>query len=163
MSAQATRARTDPTEEFFDRISHTPQPLLHDVAATIRIDLDDHERENRIWLLRIDHGRVHVSRRAGKADAIIKTDRALFQLVVTGEANALTAALRGRLRMDGDVRLLAAFARLLPGPPDRTTTVPASDRTAKEAARTVKTAGAAARTGRVSAAAARASRGDQKR
>jgi len=163
MSTQATRKRTDLSEEFFERISATPQPLLHEVSATIRIDLDDDHRQGMVWLLRVDHGRVHVARRPGRADAVIHTDRALFEHLVTGEANALTAALRGRLRMEGDLRLLVAFSRLMPSPPGRATTVPTADRTAKEAARTVKTAGTASRTARVSPAVARMTRKDSAR
>ena len=75
--------------------------------------------------------------------------------------NALSAALRGRMSIEGDLRLLVAFTRLLPGPPARVTTVPASNRTAKEAARTVKAAGTTVRTARVSAAAARTTRKDR--
>jgi predicted lipid carrier protein YhbT len=151
------------TAEFFDRISTTPQPLLHDVDATILIALDDHDRGDQTWLLRIDHGRVHVSRRTARADAVIRTDRAIFERVVTGEANGLTAALRGRMRIEGDVRLLVAFVRLMPGPPGRATIVPAADRTARESARTVKAAGTATRTAKVSAAAARMTRKDRTR
>jgi predicted lipid carrier protein YhbT len=154
MTAQ-TRPRTELIEEFFDRISATPQPLLHGVTAAIRIELADHDGE-RTWLVRMHDGRVHVSRRPGRADATIRTDRKFFEQVVTGEANALTAALRGRLRIDGDIRLLVAFSRVLPGPPHRVTVVPPADRAAKEAARAAKASGTTARTGRVSVAAARA-------
>jgi predicted lipid carrier protein YhbT len=155
MTAQMTRPRTDRVDEFFDRISATPQPLLHGVKATIRIELAEHDGE-RSWVVRIHDGRVHVSRRPARADAIIRTDRKFFELVVTGEANALTAALRGRLRVEGNIRLLVAFSRLLPSPPNRVTTVPPADRWAKEAARATKASGTTARTGKASAAAARA-------
>jgi hypothetical protein len=55
----------------------------------------------------------------------MRTDPGLFERIITGEANALTAALRGRLRIEGDPRLLVAIKSLLPGPPHRTTAVPA--------------------------------------
>jgi putative sterol carrier protein len=155
------RRTSDHTEEFFERLSSTPQPLEHDVSATIQIDLDD-KGDVQSWLLRIDRGRIHVSHRPSRtADATIRTDKSFFEQIVTGEANALSAALRGRMSIEGDLRLLVAFTRLLPGPPARVTTVPASNRTAKEAARTVKAAGTTVRTARVSAAAARTTRKDR--
>ena len=167
MTAQMTRPRTDRIEEFFDRISATPQPLLHGVRATIRIELTGNGGE-RTWLVRMRDDHVHVGRRMTRADATIRTDRRFFEQVVTGEANALTAALRGRLRVDGDIRLLVAFSRLLPSPPHRVTIVPPADRTAREAARTAKASGTTARTGKVSAAAraaaaARKTRKDRER
>jgi predicted lipid carrier protein YhbT len=155
MTAQMTRPRTDTIDEFFERISAEPQPLLHGVKATIRIELRDNGGE-RTWTVRIHDDRVHVSRRLARADATMRTDRRFFEQVVTGEANALTAALRGRLRVDGDIRLLVAFSRLLPSPPHRVTVVPPTDRTAREAARAAKAPGTTARTSRVSAAAGRA-------
>lgn len=156
MTAQPTRRRVSPSEEFFERIAEEPQPLLRDVAAKIRIDIEDHGRDTRTWLVRIDHGRVHVAERGGKADAVVRTDRGFFDQLATGEANSLSAALRGRLVLEGDIRLLVAFGRLLPSPPGGRTIVPEASRTAKEAARAVKAAGTVTRTGRVSAAAARA-------
>lgn len=165
MTAQAARPRADLIDEFFDRISAAPQPVLHGVTATIRFELTEDHGEERIRLVRIRDGHVHVGRRHTRADATIKTDRRFFEYVVTGEANALTAALRGRLRVDGDIRLLVAFSRLLPSPPNRVTTVPPPDRTARQAAQIAKAAGTVPRTGKVSAAAARAAAGaaDRKR
>ena len=163
MTAQATRQRSDLVQDYFDRLAATPQPLLHDVTATIRIDIDEHGGDARTWLLRIDHGRMSVSRRAVKADAVIRTDRAFFEQMITGEANSLTAALRGRLRMEGDIRLLAVFGQTLPGPPGGSTIVPPADRTARESARATKSAGTTTRTAKFSAAAARAARKDRAR
>jgi predicted lipid carrier protein YhbT len=120
---------------FFGRLASRPHPQLHDVVATIRIDLQEDD-SIRHWYLAIDHGTVTVSRRNARADAVMKTDRALFERVVTGEANALTAALRSRLRIEGDARLLVAFKRVLPGPPGRTTTLPASSPMVSATART---------------------------
>jgi len=112
---------TDHIGDFFDQLAETPQPLLHDIYATMRIDLDD---DGKPWHLTLDHGRISVSRSDTSAGAIVRSDRALFEQIVTGEANTLTAALRGRLRIEGDARLLVVFTRLLPGPPRRRTTVP---------------------------------------
>ena len=76
------------------------------------------------WLLTIDHGSIEVSRSDAPADAVLRTDRAFFERMLTGEANPFTAALRGRLRTDGDVRLILAFKSVLPGPPRHRTEIP---------------------------------------
>jgi putative sterol carrier protein len=111
--------------EFFEKLTATPHSLLHDVSATLRVDIEQNGESQR-WHVTIDHGRITVTQRNAPADATMRTDPALFDQIITGEANALTAALRGRLRIDGDARMLVTFKRLLPGPPKRTTTVPES-------------------------------------
>jgi putative sterol carrier protein len=109
--------------EFFARIAEEREPSLHDVTATIRLDIE-RDGTDRPWHLTINRGRVAVSRSDEPADAVMRTDKVLFEQLVIGEANALTAALRGRLRIEGDPRLLMAFKRLLPGPPHRRTSLP---------------------------------------
>lgn len=109
--------------EFFEKLTATPHSLLHDVNATIRIDIEQNGQSQR-WHVTVDHGRITVTQRNAPADATMRTDPALFDQIITGEANALTAALRGRLRIDGDARMLVTFKRLLPGPPRKTTKVP---------------------------------------
>ncbi|HEY7225357.1 MAG TPA: SCP2 sterol-binding domain-containing protein [Micromonosporaceae bacterium] len=121
MTGTTTERRS---EEFFERLAAVPHPFLHDVSATIRIDIEENGR-SRHFHLTVDHGTITVTRRNAPADATMHTDPTLFDQIITGEANVLTAALRGRLRIDGNPRLLVAFKRLLPGPPTRATTVPA--------------------------------------
>jgi hypothetical protein len=112
---------TDRTEEFFDRLGSQPQPLLSQITATIRLDLDENHHATKHWYLDIDKGNVDVSRQNSGADAIIQAHRSLFERMITGEANALTATLRGQLGIEGDPKLMVAFQRLLPGPPRATT------------------------------------------
>jgi hypothetical protein len=149
-------------DEFFTRVAENPQALLRGIAGTLRIDLDEDGGIGH-WLLRFDHGRVDVSRKSARADAVLTADKALFGRLVTGEANALTAGLRGQLRMDGETRLVAAFGRLLPGPPGRHTTLPPAAPGAKRTARSAKATGTAARTGRTSVAVASMTRRDRAR
>lgn len=144
---------TSKIDEFFERLEVSPQPFLQGVAGTIRVDLNQDGSVGH-WLIRIDHGRVSVSRRSGRADAVVTADQTLFEWLVTGEANSMTAALRGQLRLEGDTGLVVLFDRLLPSPPDRHTTLPPTGRGAKEAARRARGTGTAARTARASTAVA---------
>jgi putative sterol carrier protein len=107
---------TDHTTDFFDRLGSQPQPLLNQVTATMRIDLDE-RNATRHWYLDIDKGRDGVSERNAEADVVVHTNHSLFERVVTGQANAMAATLRGQLTIDGDRQLLVAFQRLMPGPP----------------------------------------------
>jgi putative sterol carrier protein len=109
---------TDPTEEFFAKMQANPQPALHNVQATLRIDLTD-RASTAHWYLEIDHGKITVSHRADDADAVVRGERVLFEQLVSGRANAFAAALRGQIRFEGDARLLVALQSVLPGPPDQ--------------------------------------------
>ena len=107
----------DPTAEFFDALRQRGnEPLLRKASGSVRIDLTDGKRTER-WLVELRKGDVAVSRRNARADCVISTDRALFDRIVTGEANALAALLREEVNVEGDVNLLVLFQRLLPGPP----------------------------------------------
>jgi putative sterol carrier protein len=105
----------DATAELFENLASSGYvPALEKAAGTIRFDLAG-ERTTR-WLVAIDKGDVDVSRRNAKADCVVRLDRALFEQIASGEANALTAVLRGELEIEGNAGLLLAFQRLFPGP-----------------------------------------------
>lgn len=106
-----------PTESFFEELGERgTEPLLHRAKGTLRFDLD-HGTGTQRWFLTIDHGRLTVSRKGDRADSVCHASRALFDRLVTGEGNAMVAALRGLLRIEGDPELFVLFQRLLPGRP----------------------------------------------
>lgn len=106
----------DPTSEFFDELARRGhEPLLKKTSGTLRFDLRDGKRIDR-WLLDVKNGDVAVSRRNVRADCVVSADRALFDDVASGKTNAMAAMLRGAMGVEGDVRLLVPFQRLLPGP-----------------------------------------------
>jgi predicted lipid carrier protein YhbT len=92
----------------------------HDAAVehargTIRFDLTEPDGTTS-WLLRMDAGDLSASRDSSDADCVLTSDAALFDAIAAGDANALTALLRGAATFDGDATLLLAFRRLLPDP-----------------------------------------------
>lgn len=106
---------TNATEEFFaDLASRGHVPALGKAKGTIRFDLKG-ERTTR-WLVTIADGDVEVSRKSGKADCVVRADRALFDRIASGQANAFAAVLRGAMELDGDRGLLLPFQRLFTGP-----------------------------------------------
>jgi hypothetical protein len=108
---------SEPIEEFFQRLTHSgPVRLLRRADATLRIDLTSGTTTER-WFITIGKDAVSVSHRNAKADAVIRTSKDLFEGMVTGSVNAMTAALRGVVSLEGDPSLLVLFQRALPGPP----------------------------------------------
>jgi putative sterol carrier protein len=90
--------------------------VLRNLNGTIRFDLRD-GKSVESWLLTVGEGDVKVSHRKGKADCVAVLDAALSDAIMTGEANAFAAALRGEIELEGEVALLLEFQRLFPGPP----------------------------------------------
>jgi len=112
---------TDATSEFFDRISQpAPRPPLGSVTGTIRIDVD-RGKATEHYLLTIDKGNISVSNKNVKADAVMHTDKELFDRLARGEANTMASMLRGLIASEGDPKLLLRFQRLFPGPPNART------------------------------------------
>ena len=119
---------SDPIEEFFERLARRgSEPLLRRASGSLRIDLQDGTTTER-WFVTIEGGDVTVSHRNAKADGVIRTSKAQFEGMVTGRVNAMAAALRGVVSLEGDPTMLVLFQRALPGPP-RTATRPAASAT----------------------------------
>jgi putative sterol carrier protein len=107
----------DGIARFFQKLGRRGhEPLLAKVTGRVRFDLLEGGRTDR-WLVAVDKGATTVSHKGGAAECTIQTDRALFERLCRGEANAIAAVLRGELVCSGDVELLFAIQRLFPGPP----------------------------------------------
>jgi putative sterol carrier protein len=115
-SGRAARGATstDAVTGFFaDLSSRGHQPLLEKGTGTLRFDLVDGNRVER-WLITLDKGDVSVSRRNAAADCVLRTERALFGAIVTGNADAVSAYLRGEVTLEGNPELMVLFRRVLP-------------------------------------------------
>jgi hypothetical protein len=107
---------TDAATAFFNEVAtHGHIPMLGRVTGTIRFDLVDGQ-ETDSYFVTIKDGDVALSDNRGDADCVVRTDRALFEQLATGEANALAATLRGQVIPTGKTELLVNFQRLFPGP-----------------------------------------------
>jgi putative sterol carrier protein len=108
---------SDPTGAFLeDLASRGHDPLLHQAAGTLRIDLLEESGGEERWYVTMSKGDIRVGRRPVKADAVMRAERALVDGMVTGKVNATAALLRGVLEVEGDLGLVTMFSRLLPGP-----------------------------------------------
>ena len=107
---------TDATAEFFDGLRQRDyQPALAHKSGVVRVDVVDDGRSER-WFVAVDNGNVKVSKRNQAADSTVRVDRQLLDRIVTGEANAVAAVLRGEMSLEGDWNLLIVFQRLFPSP-----------------------------------------------
>ena len=112
----------DATTRFFERLGRgEPEPLLGRTTASVRLDLESDGRTEH-WRVDVRRGAVAVSRDAGPADCIIRTDAAVFEDLASGRANAMAATLRGQLLLEGNPALLVRFQRLFPAPTRRKVT-----------------------------------------
>jgi putative sterol carrier protein len=110
----------DVVEEFFQELEDKGhQPLLAKVKGTVRFDLGNGDGPTDHWLVAVDHGDFRIANENTDADCVIQADKELFELLITGEENAIAATLRGALVCFGNVELLFAIQRIFPGPPGK--------------------------------------------
>jgi len=108
---------SEPIEEFFERLTQDGRDRLPGRAdGSLRIDLTSGTTTER-WFITMHGGDVSVSHRNAKADSVIRTTRDQFEGMIAGTVNAMSAALRGVVSLEGDPTLLVQFQRALPGPP----------------------------------------------
>ena len=109
----------DLTAEFFDSLGHRGyEPLLGEVAGTVRFDLNDGRRTD-YWLVDVKHGDVRVMNENRPAECVVMVDRGLFDRIVSGRVNAMAALLRGALLVEGSPDIIVSFQRLF-GAQERT-------------------------------------------
>ncbi|MGW1450243.1 SCP2 sterol-binding domain-containing protein [Micromonospora sp. NPDC002411] len=108
---------TEAAERFFESLpARAPDVLGGLTDGTLQIDLGtDHQTEH--WLVRMRPGSVQVSRERGPADAIWYSSAALFDRLISGEAQSVAAVLRNESTFSGNVVLFLAFRRFFPNPP----------------------------------------------
>lgn len=107
---------SEPIEEFFERLTRSVPDRLRRADGSLRIDLTSGTTTER-WFITMHGGDVSVSHRNAKADSVIRTSKDQFEGMITGSVNAMSAALRGVVSLEGDPTLLVLFQRALPGPP----------------------------------------------
>jgi hypothetical protein len=111
---------SEPIEEFFERLTRSVPDRLRRADGSLRIDLKSGTTTEH-WFVTMHGGDVSVSHRNAKADSVIRTSKDQFEGMITGTVNAMSAALRGVVSLEGDPTLLVLFQRALPGPPSTST------------------------------------------
>ncbi|MEU5906467.1 SCP2 sterol-binding domain-containing protein [Micromonospora sp. NPDC047467] len=108
---------TEATERFFESLPARAPAILCGLAdGALQIDLSTGQQTEQ-WMVRMQPGTVRISRERGPADAIWSCDAALFDRLITGEAQGIAAVLRNESTFSGNVVLFLAFRRFFPDPP----------------------------------------------
>jgi predicted lipid carrier protein YhbT len=106
----------DPTADFFTELARRGHDrLLEDFVGTVRFDLVAARRTD-YWFLTISNGDVSVSREDRVADCVVRADRAVFDRLMTGEANAWSLWLSNHIVVSGPLILFRALSQSFPGP-----------------------------------------------
>jgi hypothetical protein len=107
----------DPTVEFFtDLAARGEHALPEKHNGTIRFDLSNRETTEH-WYLTIRRGNVTVTRENTEADCVFHGSRDLFDRMASGLDSWGPLLFRGEYVVQGNLRLLGVFRRLLPGQP----------------------------------------------
>jgi hypothetical protein len=109
----------DATDTFFAELRQVGRdPRMHRATGTVRFDLDQGGAATH-WLVSMAKGEIDVTERNGNGnqrgpapDAVIHTDRKLFNKILTGQANAMASILRGLVGVEGDPELIVLAQRL---------------------------------------------------
>jgi hypothetical protein len=110
----------DAVEQFFTEVKGREyEPTLRRISGTVRYELTNGNGKGSpsgngadTWMISIDKGDLSVAHRTGKADTIVRTDRKLFERIVTGRAAAMSSMLRGLVFIEGDPELAVLSSRL---------------------------------------------------
>jgi putative sterol carrier protein len=94
---------------FFDSIAGPHPAVPRTISGSLRFDL---ENGNRIehWLVTFNKGAVSAARSNAAADCVAHTDKATMEAIIQGRVNAMAALLRGAMKIEGQVLLLALSA-----------------------------------------------------
>jgi hypothetical protein len=106
----------NPTKEFFAQLgARGHEPLLRRISGTLRIDATGEGRTEH-WYVTIKKGEVGISQSAGPADCVVVADKQVLAGIASGEVNAVAAALRDVIHVEGNIGLILEFQRLFPSP-----------------------------------------------
>jgi putative sterol carrier protein len=107
----------DATTKFFEKLaSFEGKPARQRGTTIVRFELRNDDKIDR-WRVTLTEDGIDVTHRGGGADCIVHGDRAIFDRIASGHANAMAAMLRGALVIEGDPASLIWLQRLFPGPP----------------------------------------------
>ena len=106
-TAAPTAARL---ETFFDWLANRGHvALLNHVTGTVQFDVGDGDH----WWVTIRRGDVAVSRTPTKADCVLACDTETFIGIISGKQNLVAAAIRGAVKVGGDIALGLSIQRVV--------------------------------------------------
>lgn len=107
--ATSTAADLADVAAYFDRLRIEPQDTqIRGLSGTCRFDIEPVGS----WLVIVNDGYVEAQQGGGPADSVVGCTTDEFLSVVRGGQNGFTSALRGRLRVSGNLVLVQLLRRI---------------------------------------------------
>ncbi|MGC5309792.1 SCP2 sterol-binding domain-containing protein [Micromonospora zamorensis] len=108
---------TSPTDELFDRLAERgPARLPRRLDWTVRFELERPDGGMDYWFVRFQDGTPHVSRERRDADCVLHCTREVFDRIVEGKVQLVSAMLRNEVSIEGYLLLLLIFRRMFEPP-----------------------------------------------
>ena len=104
---------------FFEAIVGPHPGLPRTISGSLRFDITDGNHIEH-WRVTFSRGMVSSARSNASADCVVRTDKATMESIIQGRVNAMAALLRGAIKVEGQVLLLAHFRSLFYMPAART-------------------------------------------
>jgi putative sterol carrier protein len=104
--------RISPTAAFLARLRELGRvEMLGKVTGSLRMEIVDGRRTEQVQVT-VERGQVSVGSVEGDADCVVQADAKVWDNLVTGEAQPMSAFLRGSLVASGDPAMLVLMRRL---------------------------------------------------
>jgi putative sterol carrier protein len=101
-----------PTTVFFGRLEQLGRvEMLGKVTGSMRVEITDGRKTEKKQIT-VRRGQVSVGPAADDADSVVQADHRVWDALVTGEAEPMSAFLRGSLFASGDAAMLIVMRRL---------------------------------------------------
>jgi putative sterol carrier protein len=97
------------------RESRTEDPRLQGINGSYRFDIEGAGS----WRMEVRDGTVAITEGTAPADCVIRCEEADFVRIARGEQNLLTAALQGRVQVEGDYALAQRLHGFVRGSQER--------------------------------------------
>jgi putative sterol carrier protein len=103
---------------FFESIAGPHPAVPRTISGSLRFDLENGKLSEH-WRVTFAKGGVSADRSDAPADCVARTDKATMESIIQGRVNAMAALLRGAIKVEGQVLLLALFRSLFTSPAAR--------------------------------------------
>jgi putative sterol carrier protein len=94
--------------EFFESLKSVDASKTAGMHNSYLFDIDGAGQ----WLVKVEDGSIDVTEGGGEADCTLTTSEENFQKIISGEQNATTAYMTGKLRIKGDMSAAMKLQKL---------------------------------------------------
>ena len=101
----------DTVQEFFETLpSRADTSKTADMSNSYVFDIEGAGQ----WTVKVENGSVNVAEGAQDADVTISASQEVFQKILSGEQNATSAYMTGKIKLKGDMSAAMKLQKLFP-------------------------------------------------